>query len=353
MPLGIAQRTVDYVLGNRPVFPESSVIWDFGVAEPFLEIDLIEEITEYIKRRMFELQHPWFDSYRFSFTTNGLLYNDVRVQRFIEKNGPHLSMGISVDGTREKHNLQRVYPDGRGSYDDVIKNVPLWLKQFPGTHTKSTISRDDLPYVKDSVLHLWSLGIKTVFMNVVFENVWQDGDDEIFEDQLKQLVDHVIAGKLYLKYNCTLFSNFIGYPLDPVRDNGNWCGTGKMLAVDANGDFYPCYHFQRSTLAKQSPRVIGNCFTGLDFNRVRPFFALNRVVQSPRECVECEVASGCAYCKAVDHDESATGTIYHRALHICRMHKARVRANQYYRERLVALQELNTFTDRASPNGSL
>lgn len=339
MPLEIAQRTVDYILGNRPIFPEPSVIWEFGVAEPFIEIDLIDEITDYIKRRMFELQHPWFDSYRFGISTNGLLYDDVRVQRYIEKNRNHLSLGISVDGTREKHDRQRIFPDGRGSYDDIIKNVLLWVKQFPEAHTKSTIGRDDLHNVKDSVLHLWSLGIKTVFMNVVFEDVWQDGDDEIFEDQIKQLVDHVMTGKLYLKYNCTLLSNSIGHPLDPVRDNENWCGAGKMIAVDANGDFYPCYHFQQATLAKRPPRAIGNCFTGLEFNRVRPFIALNRVVQSPRECVECEVASGCAYCKAVDYDESATGTIYHRALYICKMHKARVRANQYYRGRLLALQE--------------
>jgi hypothetical protein len=56
------------------------------------------------------------------------------------------------------------------------------------------------------------------------------------------------------------------------------------------------------------------------------------VMQSPEECLACDVASGCAYCKAVDYDESDGGTIYQRATYICAMHKARVRANRYYWE---------------------
>ena len=336
MPFEIARRTIEYLLGHRAVFAERAVTWEFGIGEPLLEIELIDQISDHLKRRLFELQHPWFDHYRFNLSTNGLLYDDARVQRYIEKNRAHLSVGFSLDGTREKHDRQRVYPDGRGSYDDVVRNVPLWLEQFPEAHTKATLGSGDLPYVKESVLHLWSLGIKTVMMNVVFEEVWQEGDDELFEDQLRQLADHILEHDLYTRYNCTLFSDDIGHPLDPLRDNGNWCGAGQMLVVDAHGDFYPCHHFLRPSLVKRPPLVIGNCFTGLDFNRLRPFVALNRVVQSPPECVECEVASGCAYCKGLDYDESDTGTLYQRATYICKLHKAQVRANQYYREQFRA-----------------
>jgi uncharacterized protein len=334
MPFDIARRAIDYLLTNRTLFSEQAVTFDFGFGEPFLEIEMIDQVSDYIKLRLYELQHPWFDNYRFSFATNGILYADPRIQRYIEKNKTHMSISFSLDGTREKHDRQRIYPDGRGSYDDVVKNVPLWLEQFPPGRTKSTIGSGDLPYIKDSVLHLWSLGIKNVAMNVVFEDVWQDGDDDVFEDQLKQLADHILANKLYTEYNCTLFSSDIGRPLDPIRENTTWCGAGKMLTVDAEGRFYPCHHFVGASLAKQQALSIGNCFDGLDHNRVRPFLALNRVVQSPKECVECDIASGCAFCKGVDYDESSSGTIYHRAIHICKMHAARVRANRYYFERL-------------------
>ena len=127
-----------------------------------MEIELIDEISDYIKRRLFEEDHPWFNSYRFSFSTNGILYDDPCVQRYIQKNRTHISVGITIDGTKEKHDLQRVYPDGSGSYDDVVKNIPLWQSQFPNTATKATVSSRDIPYIKESILHLWSLGIKRI-----------------------------------------------------------------------------------------------------------------------------------------------------------------------------------------------
>ena len=85
----------------------------------------------------------------------------------------------------------------KGSYDDVVKNIPLWLSQFPHAGTKVTISSADLPYIKDSVLHLYSLGIHEVNINCVFEDVWNEGDDEVFEQQLISLADAIIDGKYY------------------------------------------------------------------------------------------------------------------------------------------------------------
>lgn len=334
MPFDIAQRTVDYVLRERALFREPSVIWDFIGGEPFLEVDLIDRISDYIKIRMYELEHPWFDSYRFNFATNGLLYRDSRVQRYIEKNRNHVVIGISIDGTRDKHDLNRVYSDGEGSYDKVLANIPLWLAQFPNGGTKATISHDDLPYLKESVVHLWSLGIKDVNMNVVFEDAWKEGDDEVYEAQLLQLADYIIEHQSYVEYDCTLFSENIGRPLDPVREDSNWCGAGKTLAVDASGSFYPCLRFAPFSLETRPPIVIGDCFTGINLNRLRPFLALNRVAQSSEECVRCDVASGCAWCQGVNYDCSDTGTIYQRATYLCKMHKARVRANRYYWQRL-------------------
>ena len=73
MTFTVAKASVDYILRNRKLFNEKSVIWDFIGGEPLLEIDLIDKICDYIKRQMYELDHPWFNSYRFSFSTNGLL----------------------------------------------------------------------------------------------------------------------------------------------------------------------------------------------------------------------------------------------------------------------------------------
>lgn len=346
MSFEIAKQAIDYILSHEDDFTEESVVWDFIGGEPFLEIDLIDKICDYIKSELFRLNHHWFNSYRFSFSTNGINYHSDKVQAFIKKNISHLSIGITIDGTQQKHDLNRIYkqePDNpieRGSYKDVVRNIPLWLKQFPGGGTKVTISSADIPYIKESVLHLYGLGIHEVNINVVFENVWVEGDDKKFEDQLMQLADSIIDEGWYKDYACSFFSENIGKPMDKVLENQNWCGAGKMLSIDAAGNFYPCTRFAAYSLREKKPIIIGNVKDGINKNLLRPFLTLDRLTQSAQECIDCEVASGCAWCQGENYDAADTSTIYQRSIAICKMHKARVRANNYYWNKLFRKLEL-------------
>lgn len=183
----VAKQAVDYILSHEADMPEEAAVWDFIGGEPFLEIDLIDKLCDYIKIEMYRRNHRWFDNYRFSFSTNGINYHTEKVQHFIKKNITHLSIGITIDGTQRKHDLNRIWntpemeqgimpkpEEERGSYADVVKNIPLWLEQFPGDGTKVTISSADILYICESVLHLYSLGIHEVNINVVFEDVWKE-----------------------------------------------------------------------------------------------------------------------------------------------------------------------------------
>lgn len=344
MSFEIAKKAIDYILDHEEDFKEESVVWDFIGGEPFIEIDLIDEICDYLKTELFRRDHHWFNSYRFSFSTNGLNYHTDKVQHFIEKNKEHLSIGITIDGTKQKHDLNRIYKQEgngeRGSYDDVVKNIPLWLSQFPHAGTKVTISSADIPFIKESVLHLFSLGIHEVNINCVFEDVWEEGDDILFQEQLLELADAIIDNEWYKENVCSFFSETIGKPLDPKKDNQNWCGAGMMLAVDAAGNFYPCTRFAGYSLRNKKPIIIGNVYRGIDKNLLRPFLTLDRTTQSPQKCIECEVASGCAWCQGENYDAAKTNTIYERSTAICLMHKARVRANNYYWNKLYRKLEL-------------
>ena len=348
----VAKQAIDYILDHEDDFREENVIWEFIGGEPFLEIELVDRICDYLKTELFRRGHHWFDSYRFLFSTNGINYDSSKVQSFIMKNLTHLSIGITIDGTRRKHDLNRIWKtiemeqgilsksEERGSYDDVVRCIPLWLSQFPNGGTKVTISSADIPYIKESVLHLYSLGIHEVNINCVFENVWNEGDDALLEDQLMQLADAIIDGGLYVDNICSFFSEYIGKPLDSVWDNQNWCGAGRMLSVDAAGNFYPCTRFAAYSLRSKRPIIIGNVHDGINKNKLRPFLTLDRVTQSKPECIDCEVASGCAWCQGENYDAADTNTIYQRSTAICKMHKARVRANNYYWNKLYRKLEL-------------
>lgn len=349
----VAKQAIDYILDNEEDFKEDSVIWDFIGGEPFLEIELIDKICDYIKVELYRRNHHWFNSYRFSFSTNGINYHTDKVQDFIKKNREHLSIGITIDGTQQKHDLNRIWKtpemeqgiapqpqEVRGSYDDVVRNIPLWLEQFPGAGTKVTISSADIPYICESVLHLYSLGIHEVNINCVFEDVWKEGDDTLFEAQLMQLADAIIDGEYYKEYSCSFFTENMGKPMDCVYENTNWCGAGKMLSIDAAGNFYPCTRFAQYSLRDKKAWIIGNVNDGIDKNKLRPFLTLDRCTQSTQECIDCEVAGGCAWCQGENYDAADTPTIYQRATAICKMHKARVRANNYYWNKLYRKLEL-------------
>lgn len=345
MSWDVAKQAIDYILDKEydDCFNYESVVFDFIGGEPFLEIDLIDKICDYIKSELFRRNHHWFNSYRFSFSTNGINYHEEKVQRFIEKNMAHLSIGITIDGTEQKHDLNRIWKgDGpeRGSYNDVVRNIPLWLSQFPGGATKVTISSADIPYIKESVLHLYSLGIHEVNINCVFEDVWEEGDDKKFEQQLMELADAIIDNDLYKDYACSFYTEHMGKPMDCKLENGNWCGAGQMLSIDAAGNFYPCTRFAQYSLRDKKAWIIGNIKDGIDKNKLRPFLTLDRCTQSTQECIDCEVASGCAWCQGENYDAADTPTIYQRATAICKMHKARVRANNYYWNKLYRKLEL-------------
>lgn len=335
MPFEVAKKAIDYILNHENEMLEESVVFDFIGGEPFLEIELIDKVCDYIKTEMFRLNHHWFNSFRFSFSTNGINYHEKKIQDFINKNRNHLSIGITIDGTQMKHDLNRVYKiSSKGSYQDVVKNIPLWLQQFPNAATKVTISSPDIPYISESVIHLYSLGIHEVNINCVFEDVWKEGDDKAYESELLKLADIIIDNDYYKDYVCSFFSETIGKPLDKVKENQNWCGAGRMLSVDAAGKFYPCTRFAQYSLRDKKECVIGDIENGIDNNKLRPFLSLDRCTQSTNECVDCEVAGGCAWCQGENYDAADTYTFFQRATAICKMHKARVRANNYYWNKL-------------------
>ena len=237
--------------------------------------------------------------------------------------------------------MNRVYKHTeRGSYQSVVRNIPLWLEQFPYAATKVTVSSADIPYIKESVLHLYSLGIHEVNINCVFEDVWKEEDDKLFEEQLLSLADAIIDGGYYKDFVCSFYSEHLGKPLDKVMQNQNWCGAGRMLSIDSSGNFYPCTRFAGYSLRSKKPIIIGNIHDGIDMNKLRPFLTLDRLTQSSQECIDCEVASGCAWCQGENYDAADTPTVYQRATAICKMHKARVRANNYYWNKLYRKLEL-------------
>ena len=110
-----AKRIVDGLFAGEFVDNTApAIILDFIGGEPLLEIELIDKTVEYFKRKAFQLRHPWAYYYMISISTNGVLFEDERVQEFIRKNYGHLSIGISIDGDKALHDSCR-FMTGQGA----------------------------------------------------------------------------------------------------------------------------------------------------------------------------------------------------------------------------------------------
>lgn len=333
MSFETACKCLNYIFNDPIISSSEKVTWDFIGGEPLLEIDLIDSIVEYAIALAKKLNHKWENNFEIRITTNGLLYSTPKVQDFIKKYHSHLSISISIDGDEAKTNASRVFKDGTGSYSRVIKEIKQWRLQFPHEGTKMTISHQDLPYVFESIKHLISLNILNIDVNPVLENVWQIGDEVLFEKELIKCADYIIDNDLTDKVNLSCFRESLGVAL-PKNSPIPYGVCGDFaLSIDYEGNFFPCLRFAKFSLRNKTQRSIGNMHKGINWNHLRPLQSYCNSITS-EACKNCEISNGCKSCPAENYDSSDTNTIFQQQLSSCKMHQAKIRAKNYYFNKL-------------------
>lgn len=331
MSFPTAKKIVDFLLEDPYCTGlADNLLIDFIGGEPLLEMELVDLITDYICMSMYVKKHKWFNKFQISFSTNGTLYDKPIVSHYLAKHRMHCGFGFSIDGNKEKHDLTRKTRDGHGSYDMVMKGFEKYKQDYGNEiFQKSTFSSPDLKYLKDSIIHLWDLGFTNVESNLVYEDVWKEGDAELFEAQLISLADYMFESGRYLTHSVAYFEKRRGLPLCPSTLNQNRCGAGyKSLAFDCEGNIYPCIRFLDMCDQNKTSKIVGNINTGIEYNALRALCGTTWNAVSSSKCRNCEVGTDCGWCVA--HNYQTNGTMYERVTAICEMHKANVRANKYF-----------------------
>lgn len=343
MTFETAKQIVDFLLSdkvNNYIDPEKSecIILEFIGGEPLLEIDLIDYFMDYFTYQAFKLNHRWANNYVISMSSNGVLYEKPKVQKFVNKYRSRVHIGITIDGTKEQHDSCRIYKNGKGTYDDVVRNVKLLLQQGGHPSTKVTIAPENLKYLCESSLHLFDLGFKWLNCNVVYEDVWNVEHAKELYKQLKKLADIMIEKELYKNHCNTMFDENIGVPLSQEENNSYCGGDGSMLAIAPDGTCYPCLRYMDYcfSVKDRKPFVIGHVCTGIVDDCECPMLtelkSITRRSQSTDECFNCPIAKGCSWCIGFGYD--VYGTPNRRTTFHCIMQKARVLANVYYFNKL-------------------
>ena len=321
--------------------------------EPFLEIELIDKVTEYLLTEVIRRNHPWKNFIRISLSTNGVLYRDPRVQEYLNKYKYWISLSVSVDGNKELHDACRVFPDGSGSYDMAIDAAKDWVVKTESLiqQTKATLAPGNIRYTADAVISLIENGYNVIHINTVYEEGWTLNDARIFYREMKKIIDYMFEHNLYNSIYLRLFEEDNFRPMEPGEDNDrNWCGgNGEMLSFDNKGVLYPCLRFMPSSLGDVPPITMGKYENG-DFSITEKeseclhcLQCVDRKTQSTEECYNCPIAKGCAWCTAYNYQKF--GTPNHRATFICWMHKARALANYEFWNRYYEAMHIDKHMD--------
>jgi radical SAM protein with 4Fe4S-binding SPASM domain len=309
MPIDTAKQAVSTAFSK--LLPDEELEIDFHGGEPFFAFDLIRNLCEWI------WSQDWPAPYICYATTNGTLVKGP-IKEWLKQNSDRFVVGLSLDGNREMHNLNR-----SGSYDQIDRDFfhTLW----PLQPVKMTVSDKTLPFLAEGVQHLHQSGIRLTW-NLAYGIDWSDPQYAIeFAAQLKTLSDFYLENPQFeisepLAMGISALSYYGSVP-------AKWCGTGThMSAVDFDGKEYPCHMFLPMTSASPLGAVDWNC---------------DSTFQDAR-CKDCSILPMCPTCYGNNLVER--GNVALRDHRLCDMFKVQLLACAYLRSNLLT---------RTQPPGSI
>ena len=342
MSFETAKKFIDYLFENKNnpnfLYNENNAagfIIEFIGGEPFLEIDLIEQIVEYFELKFLEHpESPWFTMHAYNLSTNGTLYFNSKVQNFLNKYRNLVHVGVTIDGSKELHDSCRLFPDGSGSYDIAIQSALKELNQGYSS-TKITLSPNNIDYLFDGIKNMLNLGFNFINANCCFEDMWdKESALKLFKELIK-ISDWIKENNLYDKIYLALLESERFRQIRKDDLNKNWCGVGEggMIAIDPKGDYYPCIRFMPTSIGHElKPIKLGNVnhgflFTEEEKENYKQLLKCTRSKLSNKECLECPIGGGCSWCLGYCYEYY--GNLNQKTNFICEVYKMEALASKY------------------------
>ena len=245
MKFETAKKFIDLLLSGEKgmdqyINPEISqaVMLEFIGGEPFMAIDLMDQITDYWMDRTTELMHPWAEKFRISISSNGVAYFEPKVQEYLKKHANHLSLSVTIDGNKELHNACRVYAGTNiGCYDEAVAAAKDWMASGYTMGSKITIAPENLKYLDTAIIHMLDLGYEEIMANCVYEAEWSNEEALLFYQQGKKIADEFLKRNLDFEntYYCSLYEeNF--FKQKDESDIQNWCFPAGTMIMTPTGE---------------------------------------------------------------------------------------------------------------------
>lgn len=298
-----AKKALDWyismIMEGREYNPVRKPAIGFYGGEPLLNFDLIKKCVHYLKTTYPELD------FHYSLTTNGTLLNKEK-EDFLREHGFFIS--ISIDGPREEHDRNRVYPDGEGTFTDVMKNVHRIIANgYNDCQTicvfdwKSNLSSLDAFFRQPDIPRLFMLTTPSVQDGCLYYNQFSETDFKNFrtseEEAFQYYLDHASQDitrdscfeHLYpiAASRCLYDATVMVMPENRVIPYSGACILGRKIFVDVQGNFHACERINQSF-------PTGNVQSGLDFKKIAGM--MNDYFEHLDSCKTCTTSKLCGYC---------------------------------------------------------
>lgn len=293
--------------------PWRDIAIGFYGGEPLLNFKVLKASVEYIKERYPE----WKVSY--TITTNATLMDREKADFLMDND---FSIAVSIDGPKEEHDRNRVYIDGRGTFDDVMKNVSYVMQRYEKIHSlavfdwKSDLFRLDDFFQRKDVPQLSNISLVDTDMGCSYFKQFTKEDFENYRRQIDE------GWRLYLEkvtnrgketypnintsmnsiseWRASFFDQFFGLRCSkrifqnvavlqphPIMPYTGSCIPGRKIYVDVDGNLHTCERINGAF-------PIGDVERGLNFEKISEM--MSRYFESLDVCGECGVKRMCGHC---------------------------------------------------------
>ena len=290
-----------------------SVAWQGG--EPTLMgLDFYRRVIELIKqfaRPTQIIEH--------TMQTNGTLLDDEWAA-FLKQHS--VLVGLSIDGPQPMHDQYRVWKDGRGSSDDVVRAWKLLQQHQVETNILCSLSAANADHPLEVYRYFRDkLGAKHVqFIPIIerstpvdleiAEKGWSDKPGRrriLYKQQGNLVTSRSITAEQYGTFLSTVFDEWISHDVGEVFIQifdvtlGAHVGMyslcvhaptcGSALALEHNGDLYSCDHFVEPEY--KLGNILQKSMVELVTSSQQIQFGRNKQTLLPHMCQQCDVRFAC------------------------------------------------------------
>lgn len=306
MSFSVAKKAIDYyfslLLEGRRYNPIRAPAISFFGGEPLLNFNLIKKCVAYINN-----EYRDYEVMYYGITTNGTLLDDEKINWLIQNN---FAIDISLDGPKDEHDRNRVYRDGKGTFNDVMHNITKLVdakyeqvKIISIFDWKSDLFKLDEFFSRNNIPPISLIGTVSN-VNCNYYDQFSEEDHSAFIRQIEKAkvkyLEKINNGNEQPQKNSVFYKLFKESPVKIINGASpafskpltimpftGACIPGSRIFVDVKGDIHIC-----EKVIETNP--IGNVDKGLDYKKIREF--LFEYMRHMDKCPSCKLRRACPYC---------------------------------------------------------